>query len=135
MASTQNNLKHRSPFVRALLIIAGSISVALAVLGIVLPVLPTTPFLLLAAWCYVRSSERFYQWLINHRLWGKYLRDYLAGRGVPNRIKAWALTLLWVAILSSAFFAVGQTWAKILLLGIAVAVSIHILMLKTRREE
>jgi uncharacterized protein len=127
--------KHRSPFVRALLIAGGSISVGLGVLGIVLPVLPTTPFLLLAAWCYARSSTRFYVWLMTHRLWGKYLRDYTSGRGVPVRVKVSAITLLWAAILSSAFLAVDKIWVRVLLIIIAIAVSSHILMIKTLREE
>jgi uncharacterized protein len=125
---------YRSPIVRVLLIIAGSISVGLAVLGIVLPILPTTPFLLLAAWCYARSSTRFYVWLMNHRLWGKYLRDYTSGKGVPLRIKIWALTLLWAAILSSAFLAVDIIWVRVLLIVIAIGVTIHILKIKTLRE-
>ncbi len=127
--------KYTSPFVRTLFIIAGSVSVGFGILGIVLPVLPTTPFLLLAAWFYIRSSDRFYRWLINHRFWGQYLRDYLSGKGVPNRVKAWALTLLWAAILSSAFFAVEVIWLRIILIAVAAAVSIHILLLKTKRKK
>ena len=126
--------KYSSPLVRALLITAGSISVGLGVLGIVLPVLPTTPFLLLAAWCYARSSTRFYVWLMTHRLWGKYLRDYTSGKGVPLRVKIWALTLLWAAILSSAFLAVEITWVRILLIAIAIGVSAHILKIRTLRK-
>lgn len=126
---------YRSPVIRILLIVAGSISVGLAVLGIILPVLPTTPFLLLAAWCYARSSTRFYVWLMTHRLWGKYLRDYTSGKGVPLHIKIWALTLLWAAILSSAFLAVELIWVRILLIVIAIGVSIHIIKIKTLEKE
>lgn len=128
------NQQYNSPFIRYLLIIIGSISVALAVLGIVLPVLPTTPFLLLAAWCYARSSTRFYVWLMTHRLWGKYLRDYTSGKGVPRSIKVWALTLLWAAILTSAFLAVDKIWVRVLLIVIAVGVSIHILKIRTLKS-
>lgn len=128
------NQKYNSPLIRYLLIIIGSISVALAVLGIVLPVLPTTPFLLLAAWCYARSSTRFYVWLMTHRLWGKYLRDYTSGKGVPRSIKVWALTLLWAAILGSAFLAVEITWVRILMIVIAIGVSIHILKIRTLKS-
>jgi uncharacterized membrane protein YbaN (DUF454 family) len=127
--------KYRSPFVRALLIVAGSISVGLGVLGIVLPILPTTPFLLLAAWCYARSSTRFYVWLMTHRLWGKYLRDYTSGKGVPLRVKIWALILLWAAILSSAFLAVEIIWVRIVLIAIAIGVSVHILKIQTLRKQ
>lgn len=128
------NQKYNSPFIRYLLFIIGSISVALAVLGIILPVLPTTPFLLLAAWCYARSSTRFYVWLMTHRLWGKYLRDYTSGKGVPRSIKVWALTLLWAAILGSAFLAVEITWVRILMIVIAIGVSIHILKIQTLKS-
>lgn len=126
--------KYKSPLIRVLLIIAGSISVGLGVLGIVLPILPTTPFLLLAAWCYARSSTRFYIWLMTHRLWGKYLRNYTSGKGIPVRVKAWAITLLWAAILSSAFLAVDIIWVRVLLIAIAIGVTTHILKIKTLRE-
>ncbi len=126
--------KSDSPLVRALLIAGGSISVGLGVLGIVLPILPTTPFLLLAAWCYARSSDRFYHWLMNHRLWGSYLRDYTSGKGIPAKVKMSALSLLWLAILSSALFATDKLWLRLLLVGIAIAVSAHILMIKTRHK-
>jgi uncharacterized protein len=132
--SMKKPVKPTSPFVRALLIAAGSISVGLGVLGIVLPILPTTPFLLLAAWCYARSSDRFHHWLMNHRLWGKYLRDYTSGLGIPAKVKMSALSLLWLAILSSAVFATDKLWLRILLVLIAIAVSAHILMIKTRHK-
>lgn len=127
--------KYRSPLLRYFLISAGSVSVGLGILGMILPVLPSTPFLLLAAWCYARSSTRFYVWLMTHRLWGKYLRDYISGKGVPVHVKAWALTLLWAAILSSAFLAVDKIWIRALLIAIAIGVSIHILYIRTLSSE
>ncbi|MGB4204358.1 MAG: YbaN family protein [Bacteroidales bacterium] len=130
-----NSKRYKSPFVRTLFIIAGSLSVALGVLGMLLPVLPTTPFLLLAAWFYIRSSDRFYYWLINHKIWGKYLRGYLAGEGIPKRIKVWAIILLWATILSTVFFALEKNWLKILLIAIAVAVSIHIININGKNQE
>ncbi|MBE0661955.1 MAG: YbaN family protein [Bacteroidales bacterium] len=126
--------RYNSPLVRYLLIFMGSISVGLAVLGIVLPVLPTTPFLLFAAWCYARSSTRFYVWLMTHRLWGKYLRDYTSGRGVPVKVKVYAIVLLWITILSSVIFAIDKLWLQILLIAIALGVSIHILRIRTLRQ-
>jgi uncharacterized protein len=126
---------HRSRLIRALLIALGSVSVGLAVLGIFLPILPTTPFLLFAAWCYARSSTRFYVWLMTHRIWGKYLRDYTSGKGVPLRLKIWTLTLLWAAIFVSAFLVVEKTWVRVLLIAIACGVSIHILKIRTMKNE
>ncbi|MEK9767049.1 MAG: YbaN family protein, partial [Thalassolituus sp.] len=63
----------RHPAVRILVLLVGWLSVALGFIGIFLPVLPTTPFLLLAAACFVRTSPKFYQWLIDHPRLGKYL--------------------------------------------------------------
>jgi len=126
---------HHSRLIRYLLIALGSVSVGLAVLGIFLPILPTTPFLLLAAWCYARSSERFYVWLMTHRIWGKYLRDYTSGKGVPRRLKMWTLTLLWAAIFVSAFLVVETTWVRVLLIAIACGVSIHVLKIRTMKNE
>lgn len=120
-----------SPLTRTLLVIAGTISVALGVLGMFLPVLPTTPFLLLAAWCYARGSDRFYQRLLNNRWCGEYIRDYREGRGISSRRKGFAIVLLWLTIGYAAVFAVSAWWAKALLLGIAAGVSIHLLRMKT----
>jgi uncharacterized protein len=126
--------RSNSPLVRYLLIFMGSISVGLAVLGIALPVLPTTPFLLFAAWCYARSSKRFYVWLMTHRLWGKYLSDYTSGKGVPVKVKVYAIALLWITILSSVIFAIDKLWLQMLLLAIATGVSFHILRIKTLKD-
>jgi uncharacterized protein len=114
-----------------LLIFAGSLSLGLGVLGILLPLLPTTPFLLLAAACYLRSSEHLYNWLINHRIFGKIIRDYLQKRTISIRVKISSLTLLWLAISYSAIFVVSTLWVKILLFAIAFGVSIHILSFKS----
>lgn len=109
------------------------VCVFLGVLGVFLPLLPTTPFLLLAAYLFSRSSERFYNWLMNHRIVGNYIRNYREKKGISLKVKISSLSLLWVTILYSAFFVVGLLWVKILLLLIAAAVSIHILSFKTLR--
>ena len=80
---------------RVLLIVAGSLCLALGVIGVIVPVLPTTPFLILAAICYARSSERGHRWLMSNRIFGTYLRDYLEGRGLSWRTTVSALVLLW----------------------------------------
>ncbi|MBW6497815.1 MAG: YbaN family protein [Bacteroidales bacterium] len=100
-------------------------------LGIPLPLLPTTPFLLLSAWLYARSSKRFYFWLINHRYFGKTIRNYREKGGVALNIKIWAIALLWITITLSATLAVGNWWVRVLLLVIAIGVTIHISSLKT----
>jgi len=114
-----------------LLIAAGSLSVGLGVLGIILPLLPTTPFLLLAAACYLRSSERLYNWLIHHRLFGKIITDYMEKRTISVRVKISSLTLMWLAISYSALFVVSVLWVSILLFVIAIGVTIHILSFKS----
>ncbi|MFH0931814.1 MAG: YbaN family protein, partial [Candidatus Zixiibacteriota bacterium] len=79
--------------IRGALIITGTFFVGLGVLGIFLPLLPTTPFLLLAAACYARSSKRFYNWLLNNRWFGSYIKDYKEGKGVPSKVKAISISL------------------------------------------
>ncbi len=112
--------------------VLGVLMVVLGVLGIALPVLPTTPFLLLALWFFGRGSERLRKWLLCNKIFGNYIRNYHSGRGVPVRVKAWTLALLWVTIGFSAY-KVDSIWLKITLLVVAVAVTIHILLLGRRR--
>lgn len=116
---------------RFLLVAAGTACVALGALGVVLPLLPTTPFLLLAAACYARSSDRFYHWLMTNRWCGKSIRNYRAGNGIPRRQKVLTIALLWATIGTTACFAVDIWWVRILLLAIAVAVTTHLLNIKT----
>ena len=107
--------------------------VGLGVLGIILPLLPTTPFLLLAAWLFARGSPRLYHWLHTNRWFGKYIRDYREHRSIPLRAKIIVLTLLWLAIGYSTFFVVTLLWVQILLLAIATGVTIHILQFPSKR--
>ena len=117
------------------LIAGGSACVALGVVGIFLPILPTTPFLLLAAVCYARSSKRLYHWLLANRWFGAYIRNYREGRGISRSHKTAVLLLLWLTIGSSAVFAVDLWWVRLLLLGIAVGVTLHVLKIRTFRPE
>lgn len=132
MKTEQKSLKGLK---RALLIIAGTLCVALGVLGMFLPVLPTTPFLLLAATCYARSSERFYRWLLANRWCGKYIRNYREGKGIPLRQKVLTILLLWLTIGSTAWLAISQWWVRWILLGIAVGITIHLLKIKTYKPK
>ncbi|SFD96751.1 YbaN family protein [Massilia yuzhufengensis] len=79
--------------------VAGALAVLLGILGIFLPLLPTTPFLLLASWCFARGSERLHRWLLSHRVFGEYLRNFEAGRGIPLTAKIVATVLLWSSLL------------------------------------
>jgi uncharacterized membrane protein YbaN (DUF454 family) len=126
--------KSKSKVVRALWIIAGSISLGLGIIGIVLPVLPTTPFLLLSAYCYDRGSERLHEWLMNNRVFGEYIRNYSEGRGIPMRAKVTAIVSLWVMIGVSAYFFMPWIEVRLILLIIAIGVTVHLVRLPTYRK-
>jgi len=119
---------------KQLLIVAGTISTAIGILGIFVPILPTTPFLLLAAACYIRSSERFYRWLINNRLFGTYIRSYLEGRGMPLRTKIFTIFLLWIAIGISVCIGTQNLVVRIVLVLVAIGVTLHIIYIRARKQ-
>lgn len=98
-----NNRKEMNKFVKALFFISGMICLILGIIGIILPILPTTPFLLFAVACFLRSSKRFYKWLLNSRILGSYIRNYREGRVMPRKIKAFTISMLWITILISFF--------------------------------
>ena len=129
-----NPLKVTSPALRALLYVVGILSVILGVLGIFLPLLPTTCFLLLAAACFVRSSDRLYNWLVNHPKLGVYIEGYLNGRGIPRKAKYYTLLMLW-ATMSITLYIVPLLPVRILLALIAVGVSIYIWRMPDLCEE
>jgi len=120
--------------IRKLLIIAGTFFVVIGIIGIFLPILPTTPFLLLAAWCYARSSEKFYNWLINNKWFGMYIKNYREGRGVPIKVKVLSISFLWLTIIFSVVFIVNNFYIRIILIGIAIGVTIHILTIRTLKQ-
>ena len=110
---------------RWLLVAVGVASVGLGTLGIVVPLLPTTPFLLLAAACFVRSSDRLHNWLMKHRVYGPVIRGYREHKALPASSKVTILVFTWTAILSSVLIlahpmrfvllapAIGATWMMI----------------------
>ena len=110
--------------------IAGTVALLLGIVGIFLPLLPTTPFLLLASACYMRGSDRMHQWLMNQRHLGPYLRNYQQGRGIPLRVKITALAFMW-ASLAVSMWLVPLPWVRALLLLPGIAVTIHLYRLPT----
>lgn len=119
---------------RTLLSIIGVTAVVLALLGVFLPLLPTTPFLLLASACFVRSSPRLHRKLMESPLFGRYLAAYQEGRGIPLKVKLTALSVLWVSI-AFAIHRVDVAWLQVALMLIAAAVSIHLYRLKTMNPD
>ncbi len=124
----------QNPVIRWSLAISGLILVGVGILGMFLPILPTTIFFILAAWCFARSSERFHIWLHNNRLFGKYLRNYRSGNGMTVNSKIFSIAFLWIGILASAIWATHNLYIRILLIAIAVGVSWHLLAIKTTKE-
>ncbi len=100
---------------RILLVILGTAFVIVGIVGIFLPILPTTPFMLLAAACYAKSSKRFYNWIMNNRVFGPIIREWRLYRAIPKRAKIFAMLLIVLTFGSSIFFFVPILWLKILL--------------------
>jgi uncharacterized protein len=121
-------------FLKGLLIISGTLSLLFGLIGVFLPILPTTPFLLLAAFCYAKSSQQFYNWLIHNRLFGKYIKDYREKNGVPLKVKIFAVSFLWITILVSALLIIQNLYIGIFLGLIAIGVTIHLISIHTLKE-
>lgn len=115
-----------------ILLILGILCVFIATVGVFIPLLPTTPFLLLASYLFLKSSDKAYNWLLNNKIYGKYISDYINNKGIPLKIKIYALILLWVSIIYSVFFCIESIYLRILLIIILISVSIHIFLIKTK---
>lgn len=120
---------------KALYILLGTLSLFLGVLGIFLPLLPTTPFLLLTAALYVRSSPRLYAWLLSQPHLGAYIRNFREHKAIPLRAKIVSVALIWITISYSIIFIVPQWWLRLILLLIAAGTSYHILSFRTLKAE
>ncbi len=125
-------IKHR--FLKAVLMAAGALSVLLGILGILLPLLPSIPFFLIAVACFARSSGKLYDWLLNNRLTGRYIKDYLNGKGVPLHAKISAIIILWLTIGCSILFIVSSPFLKAFLLLVAVGVTAHVIMIRAAQK-
>ncbi|MBE6343880.1 MAG: DUF454 domain-containing protein [Lentimicrobiaceae bacterium] len=117
---------------KILLITLGSLSLVLGVIGIFIPLLPTTPLLLLSAWCYFRSSEKLYLKLINSKHLGAYIRNFRENKVIPLKTKIYIISLLWISLIYCIFFvAAGMLWLQIILVIILIGVTIHICSYKS----
>ncbi len=120
---------------KILLLILGLLSLILAIIGIFVPLLPTTPLLLLAAACFMRSSTRLYRWLIEHPWLGPYIRHYREYRAITLRTKIATLVLLWLSIGYAVIFVLDVLSLRLLLLAIAMGVTLHLISLRTLTTE
>jgi uncharacterized membrane protein YbaN (DUF454 family) len=116
---------------RAIYLIIGTVALALGAMGLFLPVLPTTPFVILASACYLRSSKRMHSWILQSKLFGETIENYQAGRGLKRDTKIRALVLMWATISISAFFFVDQLIFRGSMFLVASGVTIYILRLPT----
>jgi uncharacterized membrane protein YbaN (DUF454 family) len=116
--------------IKLLFNIVGTVAVVLAIIGIFVPLLPTTPFLLLASACYLRGSDRLNHCLLANRVFAPNLITSPSGRGIPLRAKVLALIFLWASLIVSAWV-VPVPWVRPLLLIPGIAVSIYLLRMKT----
>lgn len=119
-------------FYRYFYLISGFLLVAIGVIGIFLPVLPTTIFLILASACFVKGSPKANEWLRNHKILGPYIKNYYEKTGLTIKAKILNIIFLWTMILFSAFYFTDELYIKIILVAIAIGVTIHLLMIKTK---
>jgi uncharacterized protein len=119
---------------KKILIILGFVSLILGIIGAFLPILPTTPFVLLSAWLFARSSEKFHRKLLNHKIFGKLIRDFQEDKSIPLHTKIISVSMMWASMIFAILVpANGKVWLQILLGVIAIGVTIHILSYKTRK--
>ena len=121
--------RQTQPAKRVFLLILGGVTLCLGAVGILIPVLPTTPFLLVSAWSWLRSSTRLYAWLVGHRVLGSYIRNYLIHKAVTRKARRLALVFLWAG-LGTSFWLVDSLHVRLVLVVVGLAVSAHLLTLR-----
>ena len=126
---------YRGRVKRGFYFIFGTVFLLLGGVGVFLPILPTTPLLLLSAACYYKSSNRMHYWLLTNRWFGRYLRNYTEGKGISLKAKLFTTSLLWVLIIYSIFFVVNILLIQLVLVSIAIGVTIHLIKLPTLQEK
>lgn len=119
-----------NPIVRAFFLFIGVVSLILGIVGVFIPLLPTTPFLLLSSYSFARSNERFNNWLLTNRFFGNHLQDYIARKTVKRQIKWFTIGVLWITIVLSIIIIGTSALVKGLLITVAIGVTVHLVMLK-----
>lgn len=125
---------NRNALKKMLLIISGSVSLALGIIGIIVPVLPTTPFLLLSCFCYLKSSKKLYDWLMHHKVLGTYIYNYVTYKAVTKKTKIMAIVMLWISLTLSILL-IPNLHLRLVLLAVGIGVTAHLLFMKTIRKE
>ncbi|TSA22515.1 MAG: DUF454 domain-containing protein [Betaproteobacteria bacterium] len=125
---------HDSPWLRGLFLALGFIALGLAILGVFLPILPTTPFVLLAAALFARGSARLHGYLLRHRLFGPLIHDWNEHRSMPQGIKPWAFLLLAISI-GSSIWALATPWHRLMLLALGVGLAFFLWRVPVRPNE
>lgn len=120
---------------KVLLKIIGTISLGLGIIGIVLPILPTTPFLLLSLTCYAKSSDRLYNFVLSNKYLAPYVEGFISDSGIPVKIKIKAISMIWIAIGSTVLFFINKIYLRLMLLMIASVVSLYIWTRNTPENE
>jgi hypothetical protein len=112
----------------------GTVSLLIGLVGIILPIIPTTPFILFSAWCYYRGSKRFHDWLVNHPYLGPIVEEYGNGEGMTKESKIKAIILTWTAVLMTAVFILQSLLMRAIIIVIAVIGTIVLIRIKTRKK-
>lgn len=120
---------------RPLYITLGFFFVGLGVVGIFLPLLPTTIFLIIASYLFMKSSPELHEKLLNHKILGSYIKNYIEKRGMPIKSKISSICLLWTSILISSYFLTENLIVRIILLIVAIGVTVHIATLKSLKPQ
>lgn len=118
---------------KPLFIFLGTLSLSLGLIGIVVPGLPTTSFLLLSAYLYARSSQRLYNALLNHKFLGGYIKDFQKGMSIRAKIRA--ISMMWTMIFISAFFFIKILWVQLVVIGVGFVGTFVMARLPGRKEE
>lgn len=119
---------------RILYIVLGTCFLVIGAIGIVVPILPTTPFWLLTCWFYVHSSEALYNRVMHNRYFGSYVRGFMVDKVIPLRSKIISISIMWISTLLTSLLLMGYLWVKILLALISAVVTWHILSYPTKRQ-
>jgi len=116
---------------RGVYVVVGTIALVIGAIGIFLPVIPTTPLVILAAACYYRGSERLHAWILSSRWFGETIENYQAGRGLTRDTKMRAIFLMWTSIIISAWFFVSNLFVRVAMIGVAIGVTVYLVRLPT----